>query len=158
MNEVSTGDIRDENYTVLSRIYSFEVMYEMVFKPHCGISPTDLDARMFIERRGSFLWTEFKTITAKPQGTGQRKAYEKLLEYGAPVSLLFIIYHDVLTHIDVPADIKFFYAWKYDVKKNKVVKSHKIPGENLNKWVDEWLLFAEGEQSKFPDLFYENYK
>ena len=143
------GNIRNEDYAILSRIYAFSTLQAVM--PN-NITPSDIDSRYFVERRGHFLWFEFKTDGTEVP-TGQRRAYEALLYRGRPTDALIIARHDPLTKVNVHSDLVAFTVTRWDQVPKALATTKDIAGDRLPGCISEWFAHAEERPNSFITTF-----
>ena len=160
---VPLGGLRDAEYKRLCAIYEFQKMSGWFRDPNGRknprVTPTDLDSRFFVDRRGSFLWLEFKTGTQNVDlNSGQMRAFKALLWRGRPKDMLAVCTHPAARHVDVPQDITAFTLVKYDqpISANppQIFTTPQQSGEELlMRWFAEWELHCFEKPNNFVNNF-----
>lgn len=151
------GDIRDPEYHELCRQFSFSAWNE--FMPR-QISPTDIDNMKLIECNRHFLWFEFKTVGTSMQ-FGQRLAFIRLLGLDVGYSALFVCEHPALSRVDA-GHIEQFTVLQRRMDERmgvvRTVETELMPASELQWWIQQWFLLAEGQPNEFGMKIIQNAK
>lgn len=152
------GTMRDADYARLVSVYQFGKISGWFRDPNGvvnpRVTPTDIDSRYLIDRRGNFLWFEFKTGKCEVRHDGQMRAFKELLYRNKLKDVLVVASHPPLRDIEVPQHISEFRLVKWDQpytnEPPQFFWSQAMRGEvHLQKWIQEWELHAYEKPNSF---------
>ena len=154
---MTRGGIRSTKYYQAAKQYTFIQLSDAM---PGKISPTDVDARHYVERKGHFLWWEYKTadsasgLLTDHVPSPQLSPICTLLKRGRPYDMAFICLHGNLSVISVDADLLGFAVLKYDRPQHMshdaatgrmlsepggIQSSDWRPSGEMCHWVDHWF-------------------